>query len=189
VPFAKCSVVDELEAQLGGLLPLEQEADEAKRHLLQMSSKRGFNFVTAEMSLARIYDKLISKLLEPRYIHPTFLVGHPMTLSPLAKSRPENHLVADRFELFIGGSELANGFSEQNDPDIQMSAFIEQSKAKAQGDAEAQCLDEDFVQVLEAGLPPTGGCGIGIDRLVMYLTGKKHIRDVLSYPMIRSRNI
>lgn len=139
------------------------------------------------LSLSQLYDKLIGHFIEPLCEKPTFITGHPVCMSPLAKPRSNKPFIADRFELFYCGKELANGFSELNDPELQQDAFVQQAIDLQAGDVEAQPPDEEFVNVLQAGLPPTAGCGIGIDRLVMFLCGEKHIRDILAFPMIRPK--
>ena len=116
---------------------------------------------------------------------PTFVVDHPVEISPLAKAHPDRPRVADRFELYAAGMELANGFSELNDPLEQRQRFLEQLAQRDSGDTEAHQMDEDYVRALGHGLPPTGGCGVGIDRLAMILTGSPSIRDVILFPQMR----
>lgn len=120
-----------------------------------------------------------------RLFEPTFVVDYPIEISPLAKAHPERPGVADRFELFAGGMEIANGFSELNDPLEQRARFLAQLQARERGDLEAHRMDEDYVRALGHGLPPTGGCGVGIDRLAMLLTGATSIRDVILFPQLR----
>ncbi|MCC7410344.1 MAG: lysine--tRNA ligase, partial [Gammaproteobacteria bacterium] len=118
---------------------------------------------------------------------PAFITAYPAEVSPLARRNDADPFVTDRFELFIAGRELANGFSELNDPDDQAERFRAQAAAKAAGDEEAMQYDADYVQALEYGLPPTAGEGVGIDRLVMFLTDRPSIRDVLFFPHMRPR--
>ncbi len=134
---------------------------------------------------ATFVDEVFSVLVEPELVQPTFVVNHPTELSPLAKRVPEDPRIVERFELFIGGMEIANAFSELNDPDDQRARFEEQRSAADAGDEDAHPMDEDYLRALEHGLPPTGGLGVGVDRLVMVLTGAAHIREVILFPALR----
>ena len=134
----------------------------------------------------QLVDTLLSKHVEPQLKDPTFVVDYPVELSPFAKAHRSEPGLVERFECFAGGMELANAFSELNDPDEQRARFEQQGRHSAAGDAEAQPYDEDFVRALEQGMPPTGGIGIGIDRLVMLLSGKTSIREVVLFPALRA---
>ena len=132
-----------------------------------------------------ILNAAFEEKVEETLIQPTFITGHPTEISPLAKRNPENPIITDRFEFFIYGRELANGFTELNDPIDQEGRFLDQLKQREAGDDEAHEMDRDFITALEYGLPPTGGLGIGIDRLVMFLTDSASIRDVLLFPTMK----
>ncbi len=135
---------------------------------------------------ARLIDQLFGHFVEPHVTEPTFLLDYPIALSPLAKPKRGDPELAERFELFIDGMEMANAFSELNDPDDQRGRLEAQAALRAAGDEEAQAVDEDYLRALEYGMPPTGGLGLGIDRLTMLVTGERSIRDVLLYPAMRT---
>lgn len=138
--------------------------------------------------IGKIINACFEEHVEDKLIQPTFITGHPKEISPLAKSSVENPEITDRFEGFIYAREICNGFTELNDPIDQRERFVKQVEERQAGDDEAHMMDEDFVNALEYGLPPTGGLGIGIDRLVMFLTDSTSIRDVLFFPHMRHKN-
>jgi len=132
-----------------------------------------------------IATALFEHFIEPTLIQPTFVTGFPAEVSPLARANDDDPFVCDRFELYVVGRELANGFSELNDPDDQRARFLAQLESRARGDGEAHPMDEDYVHALEHGMPPAAGCGVGVDRLVMLLCNAASIRDVVLFPLLR----
>jgi len=145
----------------------------------------GYDAPEAE-TWAKLVDGLLTQTLEPTLIQPTILLDYPLVLSPFAKRTPDDPDTVERFEAFAGGMEIANAFTELNDPDDQAERFVMQQAERAAGDDEAQPMDEDFLVALEHGMPPTGGLGLGIDRLVMLLTGASSIREVVLFPALRT---
>ncbi|MEW6215042.1 MAG: lysine--tRNA ligase [Nitrospirota bacterium] len=135
--------------------------------------------------LGKILDEIFKKIVEPELVQPTFILDYPVELSPLAKKKRDNPELAERFELFIASREIANAFSELNDPMDQRERFLKQVEAKKQGDEEVGWMDEDFIRALEYGMPPAAGEGIGIDRLVMLFTNSQSIRDVILFPQLK----
>ncbi len=141
--------------------------------------------VTKTGRIGKIITKLFDALVEPKLIQPTFIVGYPAEVSPLSRRNDANPELTDRFELFIAGSEIANGFSELNDPEDQRNRFLQQAEDRASGDREAHLMDEDYIEALEYGMPPTAGEGVGVDRLAMLLTNAASIRDVILFPHMK----
>jgi lysyl-tRNA synthetase class 2 len=137
------------------------------------------------LSGAKLVDEVFKSYVEPTLVQPTFVLDYPVALSPLAKLKRGDPTRVERWELFIQKREVANAFSELNDPEEQRRRFEQQARLRAAGDAEAQRLDEDFIRALEYGMPPTGGVGLGLDRLLMILSDETHIRDVILFPMLR----
>ncbi len=141
----------------------------------------------ADKTWAQLVDHVLSHFIEPHLIEPTFLIDYPVELSPLSRQMPDNPTLTERFEAFCGGMEIGNGYSELNDPDEQHARFEEQAQMSRAGDAEAHPIDDDYVNALGYGMPPTGGLGVGIDRVVMLLTGTASIREVVLFPAMRDR--
>jgi lysyl-tRNA synthetase class 2 len=144
--------------------------------------------VEPHFTVGHIINAFFEQFCEEDLIQPTFLMGHPIEISPLTKKDPEDPRFTQRFELYIGGHEFANAYTELNDPIDQKERFIEQLKEKDAGNDEANGMDEDFVEALEYGMAPTGGIGIGIDRLCIFLTESESIRDVILFPQMKTRN-
>jgi lysyl-tRNA synthetase class 2 len=157
-----------------------------KQKLLEVATEKGIR-VTKTTHLGQVITKLFDVLVEPELIQPTFITGYPVEVSPLSR-RSETELgLTDRFELFIGGYEIANGFSELNDPEDQRSRFLMQVEAHDAGDEEAHLMDEDYLEALEHGMPPTAGEGVGIDRLTMLLVDAPSIREVILFPHMKRK--
>ncbi len=178
-PFARISFVDALADALG-IDPLEAPVEE----LRERAERLGASDLDGA-GRGKLLDKLFGELVQPGLQQPTFVLDHPRELSPLAKPKRGAPHLSERFELIVAGEELANAFSELNDPIAQRARFEDQAALRAAGDEEAQMVDEDYIRALEYGLPPTGGVGIGIDRLVMLLTDQASIRDVILFPTLR----
>jgi lysyl-tRNA synthetase class 2 len=179
-PFRRVALLEALGEALGADVAGLTDADLRKRaeglHLPDLDGAgRG-----------KLIDKLFSALVEPSLEQPTFVLDYPLELSPLAKPKRGGAGVVERFELYAAGTELANAFSELNDPIEQRARFEAQAALRARGDAEAQQVDEDYIRALEYGMPPTGGVGMGVDRLVMLLTDQSSIRDVILFPVLRT---
>ncbi len=152
--------------------------------LLAFAEKKGIT-ITKKERHGKILTKLFDALVEPNLIQPTFVTGYPVEVSPLSRKNDDNPELTDRFELFIAGKEIANGFSELNDPSDQYDRFYDQAAQRKEGETEAHIMDSDYIEALEYGMPPTAGEGIGIDRLVMLLTNSPSIREVILFPHMK----
>jgi lysyl-tRNA synthetase class 2 len=165
-------------------------ADYADTETLRQAAERAGLHTEASWNRGKILDELLTAFVEPKLIQPTFLTDYPTDFpgSTLAKGKPDNPDEVERFEAFAGGIEVANAFSELNDPRVQRERFMQQVRAREAGDVEAQPFDQDFLTALEHGMPPTGGLGVGIDRIAMLLTDQHTIRDVILFPQLRPRD-
>ena len=182
-PFRRARYMDLLKDAIGEDLTGATEKD-----LSTLCNKRKIP-LEKDAHLGRMYEVLMRELVEPNLIKPIFVTDYPKVISPLAKVRRDgNESIVERFELFMDGGELANAFSELNDPLDQRRRFEDQVQLRERGDEEAHTLDEDYLQSVETGMPPTGGVGMGIDRLTMLLIGKKNIKDVILFPAMRPQD-
>ncbi len=182
-PFARITMVDAVKTYAGIDFSEVHTDEEAKA----IADARGLHYEERHKK-GDILNLLFEEYVEEHLVQPTFVMDHPIEISPLTKKKPENPDYVERFELFITRREFANAYSELNDPLDQRERFLAQEALKAAGDEEANSIDEDFLCALEYGMPPTGGIGIGIDRLVMLLTNSAAIRDVLLFPTMKSLN-
>ena len=179
-PWKRISMIDAVKEYSGKDFTNVADLEEARAMAKELNVP-----VEPSFGIGKIINACFEEYVEDKLIQPTFITGHPKEISPLAKSNPENPEITDRFEAYIYGREICNGFTELNDPIDQRERFLKQVEERANGDEEANMMDEDFVNALEYGLPPTGGLGIGIDRLVMFLTDSSTIRDVLFFPTMK----
>jgi len=171
------AILDETGVDIAAITDRDELAAQMKSRGLEVGEGAGWG---------KLVDELLSKLVEPKLIQPTFVLDYPVELSPFARPHRSEPGLVERFEGFVGGVEIANAFSELNDPDEQRTRFEEQQRLQLAGDEEVQPFDEDYLRALEQGMPPTGGLGLGIDRLVMILSGRHSIREVVLFPALRS---
>ncbi|EKG12793.1 Lysyl-tRNA synthetase class II [Macrophomina phaseolina MS6] len=185
-PWRRIEMIPELEDKLGEKFPPGDElhTQETNEFLRRMIKKANID-CTPPLTNARMLDTLVGEFIEEQCINPTFIMGHPQMMSPLAKYHRTHKGLCERFEAFVCKKEIVNAYTELNDPFDQRMRFEEQANQKAQGDDEAQLIDETFCNALEYGLPPTGGWGMGIDRMVMFLTNNYSIKEVLTFPMMK----
>lgn len=182
-PWKRISMVDAIKEKVGIDFKKEMTVEEA----LKLAEEHHIEVADHEHTVGHIINLFFEKYVEETLIQPTFLYGHPIEISPLTKKNPEDPRFVDRFELFISGKEAANAYTELNDPIDQLERFKEQLKEKELGNEEANDIDYDFIEALEYGMPPAGGIGYGIDRLVMFFTESASIRDVLLFPTMKPR--
>jgi lysyl-tRNA synthetase class 2 len=181
-PWRRLGLFDAL-VEIGGV---DRRLLQDRERLLEFAAQRKVT-VTKAGKLGKVITKLFDVLVQPHLIQPTFITGYPAEVSPLSRRSDQSPDLTERFELFIGGREIANGFSELNDPADQRERFLQQVREREAGDAEAHWMDEDYLEALEYGMPPTAGEGIGIDRLAMLLTDAPSIREVILFPHMKPR--
>ncbi len=180
-PFARTTLRQAIEESTG----IDYVAFPDRAGLLRAARAAGAN-IAGDTVWPRIVDELLKQFVRPHLRQPTFLLDYPVELSPLAKRKPDDPTHVERFQLYIGGGEIANAFTELNDPLDQLDRFLGQQRDRDAGDEEAMPIDQDYVNALMYGMPPTGGIGIGIDRLTMLLTNQSNIRDVMLFPAMRA---
>ena len=182
-PWKRISMVDAIKEQTGIDFKKEMTVEEA----LELAKEHNIEVEEHQKNVGHIINLFFEKYVEETLIQPTFLYGHPVEISPLTKRNPEDPRFVDRFELFIGGKEFANAYTELNDPIDQLERFEDQLKERELGNDEANDIDMDFIEALEYGMPPAGGIGYGIDRLVMFFTESTSIRDVILFPTMKKK--
>ena len=180
-PFERVSFVEGIRERTG--LDPRAATDAEMRNLLYKAGREAES--VADLSGGKLQDEVFKAFVEPHLVQPTFVVDYPKALSPLAKEHRGDPSLTERFELFVGGRELVNAFSELNDPDDQRRRFEDQARQRAAGDEEAHSYDSDYIRALEYGMPPAGGLGLGVDRLMMLIAGQPSIRDVIIFPAMR----
>jgi lysyl-tRNA synthetase class 2 len=184
-PWAKMSVYDSISKYCPEIA--DKILKDKAAALAYVKSKHYDNLLPKDPSLAEVLMLVFDEEVQPKLINPTFITHYPVEISPLARRFDNDPSVTERFEAFIAGKEIANAFTELNDPIDQKGRFLEQEKKKAKGDEEAHQFDDDFITALEHAMPPAAGLGIGIDRLVMMLTNSPSIRDVILFPVLRPK--
>jgi len=181
-PWQRLTLRQAIEKHSGIDFEKYPDADSLRAEMLRLKME-----VDPQKDRGRLIDELISTFVEPNLQQPTFLLDYPVEMSPLAKSKPDDKCLVERFEAFAGGMEIANAFTELNDPIEQRERFLQQQKQRQPEGEPVESVDEDFLLALEYGMPPTGGLGVGIDRLVMLLTGQQSIREVILFPQLREK--
>ena len=182
-PYRKIDMIPELERCTETTFPNEFESLETQQFLDKLCIEKGVDCPNPRTA-SRLLDKLTGHYIEPQCLQPTFIINHPQIMCPLAKYHRNNPQLTERFELFVNGMEICNAYTELNNPQVQRERFEQQMCDKESGDTEAQPIDEAFIHALEYGLPPTGGFGMGIDRLIMLLSKTNTIRDVITFPIV-----
>lgn len=185
-PFRRLDFIEEIEKATNTKIPTDLTTEDARKFLVELCKQHNVECANPQTT-PRLLDKLCGKFVESQCINPTFIINHPLIMSPLAKWHREKPHLTERFELFVLGTEYANAYTELNDPFIQKQTFELQMKDKANGDEEAQEIDHTFIKALEYGLPPTGGFGMGIDRFAMLLSNVNNIRDVILFPTLKDK--
>ncbi|HEU4558579.1 MAG TPA: amino acid--tRNA ligase-related protein, partial [Longimicrobium sp.] len=180
-PFRRLTMYDALR-EMGGVDVPGMTDEQLREKVVSLGVDRA---EAAKLGRGKLIDELFGELVEPKLIQPTFITDYPREMSPLAKPKRGNPELTERFELIVAGKELCNAYSELNDPIDQRERFEAQLKLREAGDEEAQQLDEDYLRAMEYGMPPTGGFGMGIDRLCMILAGQPSVRDVILFPTLR----
>jgi lysyl-tRNA synthetase, class II len=180
-PWRRITFVGAIEEATGIDVGAIRDRDELEAAIRE----RGIDMPTEGLTWPQLVDDLLAKHVEPGLLQPTFVMDYPVELSPFAKAHRSKPGLVERFEAYAGGMEIANAFTELNDPDVQRERFEAQARYAAEGDEETQPMDEAFLQALEQGMPPTGGIGVGIDRVVMLLTGRRSLREVVLFPAMR----
>jgi lysyl-tRNA synthetase class 2 len=180
-PFARLTIVEAVKLHA----PKYSDLQLADRDFLHRDLRAMGSTHAEEAGLGALQLGLFEQVAEHKLVQPTYIVDYPVEVSPLARASDTRPEITERFELFIAGREMANGFSELNDPEDQAARFMEQVRARAAGDEEAMYYDADYVRALEYGMPPAAGCGVGVDRFVMLLTDAPSIRDVILFPHMR----
>jgi lysyl-tRNA synthetase class 2 len=178
-PYKKISILESIRENTGYDLK-----DSSESETFEIAKKLGVE-VDGTMGKGKLIDEIFGEKCESKYIQPTFIIDYPKEMSPLTKEHRSEPELTERFELLVNGSEIANAYSELNDPIDQLSRFEDQLKLSEKGDEEAMFIDYDFIKCLEYGMPPTSGIGFGIDRLVMLMTNKKSIQDVIFFPQMK----
>ena len=185
-PYKKIDIMTELVIKTGTEFPKDLTTDESMVFLDKLCIDKNIE-CSEPRTTVRLLDKLISHYIEPDCINPTFLMNHPAIMSPLAKNHRDNPELTERFELFVGGMELMNSYTELNDPAVQLEKFKKQQIDKNKGDQEVPGPDETFIDALKYGLPPCAGAGLGVERFIMFLTNSNSIREVLTFPLYKTK--